>query len=56
VKDDRVYLEHIRDALDDIAMYASAGRAVFFADGCREGSSAAHERHSRSSGEHLNRI
>jgi uncharacterized protein with HEPN domain len=36
VKDDRVYLEHIRDALDDIAMYASAGRAAFFADRMRQ--------------------
>jgi uncharacterized protein with HEPN domain len=30
VKDDRVYLEHIRDALADIATYTSAGREAFF--------------------------
>jgi len=32
VKDDRVYLEHIRDALHDIATYTSLGRDRFFAD------------------------
>jgi uncharacterized protein with HEPN domain len=36
VKDDRVYLEHIRDALDDIAAYASAGRDAFFAERMRQ--------------------
>ena len=36
MKDDRVYLEHIRDALDDIATYTSAGRAAFFADRMRQ--------------------
>jgi uncharacterized protein with HEPN domain len=36
VKDDRVYLEHIRDALDDIAAYASAGREAFFAERMRQ--------------------
>jgi hypothetical protein len=30
VKDDRVYLEHIRDALADIATYTSAGSEAFF--------------------------
>jgi uncharacterized protein with HEPN domain len=32
VKDDRVYLQHIRDAIDDITTYTSAGRDAFFAD------------------------
>jgi uncharacterized protein with HEPN domain len=36
VKDDRVYLQHIRDALDDIATYASAGREAFFAERMRQ--------------------
>jgi uncharacterized protein with HEPN domain len=36
VKDDRVYLEHIRDALNDIATYAGAGRDVFFAERMRQ--------------------
>jgi uncharacterized protein with HEPN domain len=36
VKDDRVYLEHIRDALDDIATYTSIGRAAFFDDRMRQ--------------------
>lgn len=36
MKDDRVYLEHIRDALDDIATYTNAGREVFFADRMRQ--------------------
>jgi uncharacterized protein with HEPN domain len=36
VKDDRVYLQHIRDALDDIATYASAGRDAFFAERMRQ--------------------
>jgi uncharacterized protein with HEPN domain len=36
VKDDRVYLEHIRDALDDIATYTSTGRAAFFDDRMRQ--------------------
>ena len=36
MKDDRVYLEHIRDALDDIRSYTSAGRAAFFADRMRQ--------------------
>jgi uncharacterized protein with HEPN domain len=36
VKDDRVYLEHIRDALDDIATYTRAGRVAFFDDRMRQ--------------------
>jgi hypothetical protein len=32
VNDDRVYLEHIRDAPDDLASYSSAGREAFFAE------------------------
>jgi uncharacterized protein with HEPN domain len=36
VKDDRVYLQHIRDALEDIAGYANAGRDTFFAERMRQ--------------------
>lgn len=36
MKDDRVNLEHIRDALEDVAAYTSAGREVFFADRMRQ--------------------
>ena len=36
MNDDRVYLEHIRDALDDIATYTNVGRAAFFADRMRQ--------------------
>ena len=36
MKDDRVYLQHIRDALDDIAAYANAGREAFFAERMRQ--------------------
>ena len=36
MKDDRVYLEHIREALEDIATYTSAGRAAFFAERMRQ--------------------
>jgi uncharacterized protein with HEPN domain len=36
VKDDRVYLQHIRDALDDIAAYCACGREVFMADRMRQ--------------------
>ncbi len=36
MKDDRVYLEHIRDALDDIATYSNVGREAFFADRMRQ--------------------
>jgi hypothetical protein len=33
---DRVYLQHIRDALGDIHTYTSGGRAAFFADRMRQ--------------------
>ena len=36
MKDDRIYLQHIRDALDDIATYTSAGRDAFFAERMRQ--------------------
>jgi uncharacterized protein with HEPN domain len=36
VKDDRVYLQHIRDALDDIANYANAGQEAFPAERMRQ--------------------
>jgi uncharacterized protein with HEPN domain len=36
MKDDRVYLQHIRDALEDIATSASAGREAFFAERMRQ--------------------
>jgi uncharacterized protein with HEPN domain len=36
VKDDRVYLEHVRDALADIATYTSAGRDAFFEQRIRQ--------------------
>ena len=36
MKDDRVYLEHIRDALDDIVTYTRAGRVAFFDDRMRQ--------------------
>ncbi len=36
MKDDRVYLEHIRDALNDIATYTNVGRAAFLADRMRQ--------------------
>lgn len=32
MKDDRVYLAHIRDALDRVANYTAAGREEFFRD------------------------
>ena len=32
MKDDRAYLEHIRDALERIVEYAAGGRDAFFAD------------------------
>ena len=38
MKDDRVYLEHIRDALKDIATYTDAGHAAFFAERMRQDS------------------
>jgi len=36
VSDDSVYLQHIRDALVDIATYTSAGRDAFFAERMRQ--------------------
>jgi len=36
VKDDRVYLEHIRDALRDITTYTNTGRDAFFAERMRQ--------------------
>ncbi len=36
MKDDRVYLEHIREALHDIATYTSISREAFFADRMRQ--------------------
>jgi uncharacterized protein with HEPN domain len=36
VKDDRVYVEHILDALADIATYTSAGREAFFDERIRQ--------------------
>jgi uncharacterized protein with HEPN domain len=36
VKDDRFYLLHIRDALADLAAYASPGRDAFFAERLRQ--------------------
>jgi uncharacterized protein with HEPN domain len=36
VKDDRVYLEHIRDALADIETYTSGGRDAFFEQRIRQ--------------------
>ena len=36
MKDDRVYLQHIRDALHDIETYTSTGRPSFFADRMRQ--------------------
>jgi uncharacterized protein with HEPN domain len=32
MKDDRLYLLHIRECLDRVARYASRGREIFFAD------------------------
>jgi uncharacterized protein with HEPN domain len=32
VKDDRVYLEHIRDAIHDIEQYTAGGRDAFLSD------------------------
>ena len=32
MKDDRVYLLHVRDAIDRIRSYTAGGRAAFFAD------------------------
>jgi uncharacterized protein with HEPN domain len=36
VKDDSVYLRHIRDALADISTYTAAGRDAFFAERMRQ--------------------
>ena len=36
MKNDRVYLQHIRDALDDIAAYCSSGRDAFMAERMRQ--------------------
>jgi uncharacterized protein with HEPN domain len=36
VKDERVYLGHIRDAISDIAAYASVGEEAFLADRMRQ--------------------
>ena len=36
MKNDRAYLEHIRDALDDIATYTNVGRDSFMADRMRQ--------------------
>lgn len=36
MKDDRIYLEHIRDALADIATYTSTGRDTFFTERMRQ--------------------
>jgi uncharacterized protein with HEPN domain len=36
VKDERVYLGHIRNAIDDIEQYTSVGRDAFMAEGMRQ--------------------
>jgi len=36
VKDDRVYLQHIQDAIKDIASYTSPGRDTFLSDRMRQ--------------------
>ena len=36
MKDDRVYLAHIRDAIHDIEEYAAAGRDAFMGDRMRQ--------------------
>ena len=36
MKDNGAYLRHIRDALDDISTYTSAGRDAFFAERMRQ--------------------
>ena len=36
MRDDRAYLQHIRDAIDDVKGYASAGRAAFFDERMRQ--------------------
>ena len=41
MKDERVYLGHIRDAINDIKSYASVGEAAFLADRMRQDADAA---------------
>jgi uncharacterized protein with HEPN domain len=36
VKDDRFYLLHVRDAIEDVLTYTSPGREAFFADRLRQ--------------------
>jgi uncharacterized protein with HEPN domain len=36
VKDERVYLGHVRDAINDIKIYASVGEEAFIADRMRQ--------------------
>ena len=36
MKDDRVYLRHVRDAINDIKTYASGGEAAFLVDRMRQ--------------------
>lgn len=36
MNEDRLYLEHIRDALQDIATYSSPGREAFFTEPMRQ--------------------
>lgn len=36
MKDERIYLEHIRDAIIDIRAYASVGEEAFLADRMRQ--------------------
>lgn len=36
MKDQRVYLEHIRDAINDIKVYSSVGEQAFLADRMRQ--------------------
>ncbi len=36
MKDERVYLGHIRDAINDIKSYAAVGEAAFLADRMRQ--------------------
>jgi uncharacterized protein with HEPN domain len=36
VKDERIYLEHIREAISDIRAYASVGEGAFVADRMRQ--------------------
>ena len=36
MRDDRVYLQHIRDALDDVAAYCGSGHDAFIDDRMRQ--------------------